>query len=112
MIPALLAFVAGFGSEALATLWVSAVERKHAAVAGIYAAAWAALALLGLERALHETFAAIAWVIGYGAGAFTVVWWTKRKQAVDEMIDSAGYFRRTREKAKLEEREASRFDRG
>lgn len=113
VIPALLAFFAGFGSEALATLWVSAVERKRPAVAGIYASAWALLALLGLERALHETLAAALWVIGYGAGAFVVVWWDAwRRGKSEDDFAAVDAFRRLRERARLEEREWSRYDHG
>jgi len=78
MTAALLSFLAGFGSEALSTLWVGAVERKRPWSSAVYAAAWALLALLGLDRALREFWAAVAWVGGYGAGSLVVVLWLRR----------------------------------
>ncbi len=73
-----MAFLSGFVTEGVCTLWVSSVASVRALRSGILSACWAGLMLVGLGEAFSGTLPAVSWVLGYGAGSYAAVRWFGR----------------------------------
>lgn len=69
----LLVFVTGFILQTIATLWTKSVVGSHVALATFLSMAYAACLVFGLGESLKDPVAAIAYVLGCGAGSLTTM---------------------------------------
>ena len=75
----LIAFLSAAGTDVVLAKWVTAVAAREALKASILSMIMAMLLLSGVNEALHDSLAAVFWVLGYGAGSFIAVRWQGAK---------------------------------